>query len=85
MVLDKPQVESLAAAVREYDFPCVVFDFNGGEECRLASMVEVETAIRSQLLASGMASIKDGLSNVLYWGYARTGYRDTRVQVQAGS
>ena len=43
-------------------------------------MLEIEAIIRSQLVSGDVTSVRDGLSNVLYWGYARTGYRGRRVQ-----
>jgi hypothetical protein len=80
MPLDKQQINSVDEAIHNYDFPCVIFDFLGGQERQLTSMLEVETVIRSQLVAGDVTSVRDGLSNVLYWGYARTGFRNTRVR-----
>jgi hypothetical protein len=79
MSLDNLQYKTLLQAIQDYDFPCVTFDFNGQREIIHPSMREVEIAIRDQLLSHHIAVIKNGLSNVLYWGYARTGYRPTRV------
>ena len=43
-------------------------------------MEDVERQIRRQLLSGRADDVKDGLSSVLFWGYARTGYRDVRVR-----
>ena len=40
----------------------------------------MEIAIGQELKSGDAERIKDGLSNVLYWGYAQMGIRDTRVQ-----
>lgn len=71
--------EMLRQAIRDYDFPCVTFDFRNAREITYTSMRDVENEIQRGLLTNDAESIKDGLSNVLYWGYARTGYRWVRV------
>ena len=43
-------------------------------------MHELEMKIRGQLLSGQLAQVKDGLSNILYWGHFRAGYRDSRVK-----
>lgn len=80
MALDDPLIRVLEQAIQDYDFPCVTFDFASQRELENPTMREVETEIRSQLLAESIEAVKDGLSNVLYWGYARTGYGPTRVK-----
>ncbi|TAL27201.1 MAG: hypothetical protein EPN94_01845 [Nitrospirae bacterium] len=42
-------------------------------------MAEVESKIKKDLLSNDVLAVKNGLSNVLYWGYARMGIRNTRV------
>ena len=80
MALDKEHQEALLRAIRAYDFPSVTFDFTTGTEKPLASMLAVEQEIRECLLSEDTQTIKNGLSNVLYWGYARIGFRDYRVR-----
>lgn len=71
---------TLCAAIREYRFPPVTFDFQAREETRHADMRGVEDRIRGLLTAPSRQEMKDGLSNVLYWGYANSpGPRDDRV------
>lgn len=43
-------------------------------------MVEVEKLMQSDLKCCDPLLVKNGLSNVLYWGYAQIGYRDRRVK-----
>lgn len=43
-------------------------------------MRAVETAIRDMLTSGNNSEVLDGLANVIYWGYAQIGYRDTRVR-----
>ena len=72
---------ALCAAIREYDFPTVTCEFDAGEkEIRHADMGGVEDRIRGLLISSSRKQVKDGLSNVLYWGYANSpGRRRYRV------
>ena len=79
MGLDSDLCEILRQAIQDYDFPHVTYDFRKACEITHVSMRDVENEIRNGLLADEPESIKDGLSNVLYWGYARTGYRWVRV------
>ena len=73
---------ALCAAIREYGYPTVTCDFKAGEkEIRHADMGSVEDRIRGLLVAPSREQVKDGLSNVLYWGYANSpGLRDYRVR-----
>ncbi len=43
-------------------------------------MHAVEGAIRDMLVSTAVDRIRDGLANVIYWGYAQIGYRHDRVQ-----
>jgi len=79
MAIDNNRKEMLRQAIYDYDFPFVTFNFADARETRYSSMRQVETEIRGQLLSDTPDSIKDGFSNVLYWGYARTGYRWARI------
>jgi len=69
----------LLQAIEDYDFPFVTYDFIENKEIQHQSMRDVEARISEQLLAEKPESIRDGFSNVLYWGYARTGYRWNRI------
>lgn len=60
-----------------YNFPCVAFDFILQEKISFESYDMLESYIRAQLLSNDLTMIKDGLSNVLYWGYATSGGRQT--------
>lgn len=71
---------ALKGAIVGYDFPRVTFDFKTEKEIRHAAMQGVEVFIRNLLIADDSEKIKDGFANVLYWGYARTGYRWRRIQ-----
>jgi len=80
MPLSHTQQSALVDAMRRYDFPCVTYDFVNRREKTHDSMRGVETEIRGQLLANRTDGVRDGLANILYWGYARIGYRDHRVK-----
>ena len=80
MPLSKRQASEFEAAIAEYDFPAVYFDFRGSVEGRAGNMLAVEAAIREMLVSTGIERVRDGLANVIYWGYAQIGYRDNRVR-----
>ncbi len=72
---------SLASAIQNYSYPCVVYDFRLEQALQLKSMVEVECFIQAQLMSTNTEQVKDGLSNILFWGYYNwPGMRDRRVQ-----
>lgn len=69
----------LEGAIKNYSFPAVYFDFESGVEVVNNSMVTVEREINNKLFSKSNKDVKDGLSNVIYWGYSQIGYRDKRV------
>ncbi|MVV49900.1 hypothetical protein EJA72_16890 [Pseudomonas sp. PB120] len=73
MPLDTLQVKALNDAVNGYAFPTAHFDFTTHTPVVGLSMTELETRIRQQLLSASVSDVKDGLSNVLYWGFAQMG------------
>lgn len=72
--------EKVEIVFPEYNYPGFGFEFNSQVEKSFSSYRELEAEFRSQLFSSSLEQIKDGLSNVLYWGFYRAGYRDVRVQ-----
>lgn len=65
--------------MESYSYPCVTYDFERCAEQTHNDMFGVESVIHAQLTSSRLDDIKDGLSNVLYWGYANYGFQRTRV------
>lgn len=80
MSIDLQQVTDLEEAIAGYRFPTVYFDFVAGREVAGSDMQAVESAIGGMLRSSAADQIRDGLANVIYWGYAQIGYRDNRVR-----
>lgn len=80
MPLNGTQVKELREAIEGYSFPAVYYDFIKNSEVQAKSMVEVENIIDPQLRSGDLEIVKNGLSNVIYWGYAKIGYRDRRVR-----
>ena len=60
----------LCETVRDYDFPPVTYDFTENKEICHGSIRDVEKCIRDLLCSGDTRKVKDGLSMVLYWGYA---------------
>ncbi|SET80279.1 hypothetical protein [Pseudomonas graminis] len=81
MSLDSSQVKKLNDAVRAYSFPTAHFDFSDQTPVSGLSMSQLETRVRHQLLGSSPDEVKDGLSNILYWGFAQMrGLAPVRVE-----
>lgn len=79
MPLTAAQTEILHDAIGNYAFPPVYYDFEAGIEIVANNMEEVEHVISGQLLSINTEEVRQGLANILYWGYANIGYRDVRV------
>lgn len=81
MSLSNDQIDSLKSAILKYDYPCVTKDFTRNQECRHSNMRSVEDLIKRQLTSVDTGTVKDGLSNVLYWSRATDlRFRDDQVQ-----
>jgi len=78
--MDQSMTLLLAQAAGAYSFPTVTYDFGKGVQRVHPSIAGVELQIRAELTWPSRQAVKDALSNVLYWGYARTGYRETRIK-----
>ena len=71
----------LREAVEGYDYPKVVYDFREARESQCEDMFGVEERIGALLRSRDPDEVRDGLSNVLYWGYARQPRRrDAKVR-----
>ena len=74
------EVSRLAAAIEAYGFPAVYFDFDAGRPVQAINMREVECVVQDMLRSPSRDRVKDGLANVLYWGYAQIGFGERRVR-----
>lgn len=72
-------IHKLRSAIENYCFPPAYYDFIENAPACFDNMAEVESKIKKDLLSDDVLAVKNGLSNVLYWGYARMGIRNTRV------
>lgn len=79
MALSRAQVTLLSQAMTAYAFPAEYFDFGRNTARRFATMSALEPLVRADLISGSPSRVKDGLSNVLYWGFAQMGIRDFRV------
>lgn len=71
----------LRGAVGRYDHPTIFYDYRAARERRCEDVRGVEERIGALLRSRDPDRIRDGLSNVLYWGYARQpGRRDFKVR-----
>ncbi len=70
----------LSKALSCFSFPTVTLDFHSKGERHHEDMRGVEACIGAALRCDDVADVRDGLSDVLFWGYARQGRRDFRVR-----
>ena len=80
--LPRPEYAAvLCEAVEDYGFPKVTWDFEEEKETRHDGMPSVEERVGELLRSGDPGRTRAGLSNVLYWGYARQpGRRDAKVR-----
>jgi hypothetical protein len=71
----------LNAAISAYDYPRALYDFPHEREQLFARISDLDAAITALLHSRDPHAVKDGLSNILYWGHYRTPYRDRRVRL----
>lgn len=72
-------MKELIEAVNQYDYPATLFDFNKNKEIIFGNYRDLESHMAEQLRSNNLECLKDGLSNVLYWGFYRFGYGNKRV------
>lgn len=71
MPLSDTQIATLKTAVPKYDGPLVTYNFETKTQISHASMFSVETSILADLTSEDMDQVKNGLVNVIYWGFNR--------------
>lgn len=75
-------------AIKSFNFPAITCNFRDGRKichCKCTRetnihrecMRKVEKKIRNQLLSGNAQVVKDGLANVLYWGYTEDKLKQT--------
>ena len=80
MSLSQMQASSLSQAIETYAFPSDYFNFSENVPEPQTNVSDVETKIQHDLCSGDWQKVRDGLSNILYWGYAQMGKRDWKVQ-----
>lgn len=81
MQLTNPYLKDLCAAIEEYDYPRETYDFKENKEVYHPNMRTLEAWMLERLRGQDRCTVKDGLSNVLYWGYSRgKGLREYRIK-----
>lgn len=73
-------MKELIAHLKCYNYPSKLYDFTYNKELEFRDYRCLENHIREFLLSNDEQKVKNGLSNVLYWGHYRAGYRDFRVK-----
>lgn len=82
MTLSQEQTASLGHAVQDYKFPPHIYDFTKNISDHKSSIATVEAKIKADLTSDDWQRVMDGLSNVLYWGWAqKPKIRDVRVEL----
>lgn len=81
MPLNHNQQRTLKNSISGYSFPAIYYDFTNNRQINPKDMRVLEEYILRLLRSNNIADVKYGLANVLYWGYANVGFRDTRVNI----
>jgi len=79
MTLTKNQTSILDMAIRTYSYPAVYYHFPTSIQRHAKNMRHLEGVIQKLLCSTDAKDTKDGLANILYWGYANVGFRNHRV------
>ncbi len=80
MTLSEHDKDVLRQAIEDYSFPPAYFNFLENSPSRSLKTADVEVRIKDDLTSGDPERVKNGLSNVLYWGYGQMGIRDVRVR-----
>lgn len=72
-------LKQLERAHENNRYPQVIYNFKDVKEKKFSNARIFEESVRSMLLSENIEEVKDGLSNILYWGYYRMGIRHNRV------
>lgn len=74
-------LKKLINAINSYDFPMDCYDFEKSRPITsVTGYAELEALVRADLQSNDISVVKNGLSNVIYWGYATSaGRRNHRV------
>jgi hypothetical protein len=70
---------ALENAIQRCGSPCFTFDFVNNVRVSHESVHEAERIVRDELQSEKTEVVRDGLSNVLYWGLLRNGNKGTRI------
>jgi hypothetical protein len=81
MSLSQYQKEHLLQAIEAYAFPAEYFDFIMDRPEQQQDTRAVEAKIKADLICGNTGRVKNGLSNVLYWGFSQMGFRWRRVSL----
>lgn len=75
MPLNSCQIQELREAIESQTVPAAV-----ARKLRASSYAEVEIVIGQQLRSGLCESVKDGFSNILYWGSSKMCYKEARIR-----
>lgn len=81
MPLNDEQINSIRNAISGYVFPPSAYDFIHDLPVVHQTMIDLENEICANLRSENLEQIKNGLANVVYWGWAQNhGLQRVRVQ-----
>lgn len=77
----KAASQILKDAIKAYCYPCRYFDFeqNSPRECR--TIKDIEDIFLQQLSSNDPVIVKNGLANVIFWGFANAGFQMYRFNI----
>jgi len=79
MELTEQYLSILYQAIKEYDYPTRLWDFERKQAIDFRTMRELESYLRVRLLSNNPCEAKFALANIVYWGNLGAGYCKSRV------
>jgi len=80
MPLTQQDVNLLYQAIRNYNYPAQLYDFEKNQPISFQTMRELEDYLQVRLLSNEPRQVRYALANIVYWGNINAGYCMSRVK-----
>jgi len=80
MPLTQQHINTLYQAIRNYNYPTQLYDFEENQPIPFQTMRELENYLQARLLSNNPSQVRCALANIVYWGNINAPYCMSRVQ-----
>ena len=80
MPLNEQQIGVLLSAIKGYDYPAELYNFEERRKIEFKGMRELECYLRAGLVSKDTQTLKFALANIVYWGNINSGYCQKRTE-----